>query len=146
MVAPRRNASHAIKSALQKPAVKKTATQAMEETLKKARNGHTGEKYVLRLYITGMTRKSQEALRNIKKICKEYLDDNFVLEVIDIYQQPALAKGDQIVAVPTLVKKLPVPLRKLIGDLSQEERILLGLDLKPRQLPMNLNTKETGNG
>jgi circadian clock protein KaiB len=91
------------------------------------------EKYVLRLYITGMTPRSQEALRNVKKVCKEYLGNNYELEVIDIYQQPTLAKGDQIIAVPTLVKKLPPPLRKLIGDLSQEEKILLGLDLKPKQ-------------
>ena len=100
----------------------------------------------MKLYITGMTRRSQEALSNIKKIGREYLGNNFELEVIDIYQQPTLAKGDQIVAVPTLVKKLPAPMRKLIGDLSQEERILMGLDLKPKQLPMNLNTKDTGNG
>jgi len=90
------------------------------------------EKYVLKLYITGMTPRSQEALRNIRRVCKEYFGDNYELEVIDIYQQPSLAKGDQIIAVPTLVKKLPAPIRKLIGNLSQEDRILLGLDLKPK--------------
>ncbi len=89
------------------------------------------EKYVLRLYITGMTRRSQEALRNIEKLCRERLGDNYELEVIDIYQQPTLAKGDQIIAVPTLIKKLPLPLRRIIGDLSNEERIVLGLDFRP---------------
>ena len=79
-----------------------------------------------------MTRRSQEAIRNIEKICRERLGNNYQLEVIDIYQQPTLARGDQIVAVPTLVKKLPLPLRKIIGDLSQEDRIVLGLDLKPK--------------
>jgi circadian clock protein KaiB len=93
------------------------------------------EKYVLKLYITGMTARSQQALRNIKNIIKENPDYNFDLEVIDIYQQPTLAKGDQIIAVPTLIKKLPSPLRRLIGDLSQEDRIILGLDLKPKSPP-----------
>ena len=117
---PRKNGSH-----------KTSATEAMEQAL--ARQGK--EKYVLKLYITGMTRRSQEALRNIEKICREHLGDNYELEVIDIYQQPTLAKGDQIIAVPTLVKKLPLPLRRLIGDLSKEDRILLGLDLKPKGSP-----------
>ena len=103
-----------------------SATEAMEQALAREGKG----KYVLKLYITGMTHRSQEALRNIKKICEDHLGNNYDLEVIDIYQQPILAKGDQIIAVPTLVKKLPAPLRRLIGDLSQEDRILVGLDLK----------------
>ncbi|MBI2830628.1 MAG: thiol-disulfide isomerase [Chloroflexi bacterium] len=110
---------------------KVSATEAMEQAL--ARQGK--EKYVLKLYITGMTARSQQALRNIEKIIKENPDNNFDLEVIDIYQQPTLAKGDQIIAVPTLIKKLPAPLRRLIGDLSQEDRIILGLDLKPKSSP-----------
>ena len=105
-----------------------SAIEAMEQALAR----QAKEKYVLKLYITGMTRRSQEALRNLEKVCKEYLGDNYELEVIDIYQQPTLAKGDQIIAVPTLIKKLPSPLRRLIGDLSQEDRIILGLDLKPK--------------
>ncbi len=105
-----------------------SATEAMEEALARQKQ----EKYVLRLYITGMTRRSQEALRNIEKVCRERFGDNFELEVIDIYQQPALAKGEQIIAVPTLVKKLPLPLRRLIGDLSKEDRVLMGLDLEPK--------------
>ena len=106
---------------------KLSATESMEQAVAKRDN----EKYVLRLYITGMTPRSQAALRNVKKICSAYME-NCELEVIDIYQQPQLAKGDQIIAVPTLVKKLPLPLRKLIGDLSQEDRILLGLDLRSK--------------
>lgn len=92
-------------------------------------------KYVLKLYITGMTTRSQQALRNLEKVCREYLADNYELEVIDIYQEPTLAMGDQIVAVPTLIKKLPLPLRRMIGDLSEEDRIVLGLDLKPKIAP-----------
>jgi circadian clock protein KaiB len=103
------------------------------------------EKYVLKLYITGMTARSQQALRNIKNIIKENPDYNFDLEVIDIYQQPTLAKGDQIIAVPTLIKKLPSPLRRLIGDLSQEDRIILGLDLKPKSPPPQKGRKELKN-
>jgi circadian clock protein KaiB len=103
-----------------------SATEAMEEALTQKES----EKYILKLYITGMTPRSQQALRNIEKVCREYLANRFELQVIDIYQQPTLAKDDQIIAVPTLVKKLPAPLRKLIGDLSQEDKIILGLDLK----------------
>lgn len=121
-----------------KTEAKKNATQAMEEAVAQTKS----EKYVLKLYITGMTRRSQDAIRNIKKIGQEYLGNNFELEVIDIYQQPKLAKGDQIIAVPTLVKKLPAPLRKLIGNLSQEEQILLGLDIKPKRPALKKNSKD----
>ncbi len=111
-----------------------SATKKFEAALVKMETGGiNGEgKFVLRLYITGMTRRSQEALRNLEKVCREYLGDNYELEVIDIYQQPTLARGDQIVAVPTLIKKLPLPIRRMIGDLSQEDRIILGLDLKAK--------------
>ncbi|HEX7627743.1 MAG TPA: circadian clock KaiB family protein [Candidatus Methanoperedens sp.] len=88
--------------------------------------------YFLRLYITGMTPKSTRAIVNIKKICEEHLKGRYELEVIDIYQQPELAKDAQIIAAPTLIKKLPLPLRKLIGDMSNKERILVGLDLRPK--------------
>ncbi len=112
-----------------KPKVTKpSATESMEQAIAR----QDKEKYVLKLYITGMTPRSQEALRNIKKIMRDNFGDNYELEVIDIYQQPTLAKDDQIIAVPTLIKKLPSPLRRLIGDLSQEDRIILGLDLKPK--------------
>jgi circadian clock protein KaiB len=91
------------------------------------------ERYVLRLYVTGMTAGSARAIENVRTICEEHLHGRYELEVIDIYQQPALARGEQIVAAPTLIKKLPKPLRRLIGDMSSEERVLLGLDLHPRR-------------
>jgi circadian clock protein KaiB len=87
------------------------------------------ERYVLRLYVTGMTARSARAVSNLRAICDEYLDGRYDLEVIDIYQQPVLTKGEQIVAAPTLVKKLPLPMRRIIGDMSNRERVLLGLDL-----------------
>lgn len=88
------------------------------------------EKYVLRLYITGVTPRSTQAIANIRRICQEHLEGRYDLQVIDIYQQPALAKGEQIIAAPTLIKKLPHPLRRVIGDMSDENRVLLGLDLR----------------
>ena len=87
------------------------------------------ERYVLRLYVTGMTSRSSRAVDNLKAICDEYLEGRYDLEVIDIYQQPVLTKGEQIVAAPTLIKKLPLPMRRIIGDMSNRERVLLGLDL-----------------
>jgi len=108
---------------------KDKTTKAFEQALEKPKT----RRYVLRLYVTGMTPKSQSAMSNIQRISREYLDGHYELEVIDIYQQPELAKGEQIVATPTLIKKLPLPLRRLVGDLSQKERVLLGLDLKPKK-------------
>ncbi|MBI5030937.1 MAG: hypothetical protein HZB51_10450 [Chloroflexi bacterium] len=90
------------------------------------------EKYVLRLYVTGTTPGSLRAIEMVKKICEEYLESRYDLQVIDLYQQPALARGEQIIATPTLVKKLPTPLRKMIGDLSSQERVLVGLDLRQK--------------
>ena len=90
-------------------------------------------KCVLRLYVTGTTPRSVKAIRNIRRICDEHLKGAYDLEVIDIYQQPVLAKEEQIIAVPTLLKKLPLPLRKFIGDMSDTEKILLGLDLRPKK-------------
>ncbi len=90
-------------------------------------------KYVLRLYVTGTTPKSVSAIRNIRKICDEHLKGAYDLEVIDIYQQPVLAKGEQIIAAPTLLKKLPLPLRRFIGDMSNTEQILLGLDFRAKK-------------
>ncbi len=103
-----------------------------EEFERSLQGGGENEKYVLRLYVTGMTPKSTSAIQNIRKICEENLKGRYELEVIDIYQQPVLARDEQIIAAPTLVKKLPLPLRKLIGDMSNMERILLGLDLRPK--------------
>jgi circadian clock protein KaiB len=90
------------------------------------------KEYVLRLYVAGTTSKSMRAVANIKEICESSLKNRYDLEVIDIYQQPVLMNGEQIIAAPTLVKKLPLPLRKFIGDMSDTERILVGLDLRPR--------------
>lgn len=89
-----------------------------------------GDRYVLCLYVTGMTPRSTEAIRNIKRVCDEYLYDRYDLQVIDIYQQPCRAGEDDVVATPTLIKKLPVPVRRLIGDMSNHERVLMGLDLR----------------
>ena len=88
------------------------------------------KEYILRLYVAGTTSRSIRAVANIKEICENSLKNRYDLEVIDIYQQPVLIKGEQIIAAPTLVKKLPPPLRKFIGDMSDTERILVGLDLK----------------
>ncbi len=108
---------------------KATVTEAYETSLA----APTKKKhYVLRLYVTGMTQRSTEAFAMIKNICEEYLDGRYDLEVVDIYQNPHLAKDEQIIAVPTLVKKLPVPLRRVIGSLSDKDRVLLGLDLRRR--------------
>jgi circadian clock protein KaiB len=84
----------------------------------------------LRLYVAGTTERSVIAFSNLKKICEEHLHDKYNIEVIDLLKQPQLARGDQIVAVPTLVKKLPEPVRKIIGDLSDTERVLVGLDIR----------------
>jgi KaiB domain. len=87
------------------------------------------DRWVLRLYVTGSTPQSVRAIANIKKICEEHLKGRYDLEVIDLYQKPNLAKGEQIIAVPTLLRKLPLPLRRIIGDMSNIERVLIGLDL-----------------
>ncbi|HEV2392128.1 MAG TPA: circadian clock KaiB family protein [Verrucomicrobiae bacterium] len=87
-------------------------------------------KYVLRLYVTGATPRSTRAILNIKNICEEHLAGRYNLEVIDIYQQPVLAKGDQIVAAPTLIRLLPLPLRRFIGDMSRTKKILVGLNVR----------------
>jgi circadian clock protein KaiB len=104
-----------------------SATTAFE----KAANAATTARYVLRLYIAGMTSRSSRAVENVRAICEELLHGRYDLEVVDIYQQPSLAKGEQILAAPTLIKKLPAPLRRVIGDMSNRERVLLGLDLRP---------------
>jgi circadian clock protein KaiB len=90
------------------------------------------EQYELRLYIAGKTQKSVTALTNLKKYCEEHLEGQYVIEVIDLLVNPQLAEGDQIFAVPTLVKKVPEPVRKIIGDLSNEEKVLVGLNIRPK--------------
>ena len=91
--------------------------------------------YELILYVAGNTPKSVLALKNLQKYCEEYLKDEYRIEVIDLLVNPQLAEGDQILAVPTLVRKVPVPIRKIIGDLSNEERVLVGLNIRPLKKP-----------
>ncbi|MGB9940315.1 circadian clock protein KaiB [Methanosarcina sp.] len=89
--------------------------------------------YILRLYVAGQTKKSLAAFANLKKICEEHLGGRYRIEIIDLVENPQLAKGDQILAVPTLVRRLPPPIKKIIGDLSNTERVLVGLDLLPER-------------
>ncbi len=105
------------------------SASAMEEALGKRGR----EMYTLRLYVAGMTPASTAAILNIKKICEENLRGRYELAVVDIYQQPVLARDEQILAAPTLIKKLPLPIRRFIGDMSSKERILVGLDLRPKE-------------
>lgn len=99
-----------------------------EKTLK---TGNANEIWNLRLYVAGQTQKSITAFANLKKICEEHLAGKYRIEVIDLLINPQLAKGDQIIAIPTLVRKLPEPIKKIIGDLANTERVLVGLDIKP---------------
>jgi circadian clock protein KaiB len=101
--------------------------------------------YLLRLYVAGMTPRSRQAVTNIKRICEEHLKGRYDLQVIDLYQQPKLAEREQIVAAPTLIKQLPLPLRKFIGDLSDTEKVLVGLDLRPKEeIQRERSTGESG--
>ncbi|HVO65694.1 MAG TPA: circadian clock protein KaiB [Syntrophales bacterium] len=107
----------------------------MNETANKE---NSSEVYDLRLYVAGQTPKSMEAFENLKKIAEEHLKGRYKIEIIDLMKNPQLARGDQIIATPTLVRKLPKPIRKIIGDLSNKERVLVGLDIRAR--------KEVGGG
>ncbi len=100
-----------------------TMTEALEA-------GH----WELRLYVAGQTPNSLKAFANLKRICEEHLTGQYTIEVIDLLENPRLAAGDQIVAIPTLVRKLPAPIRKIVGNLADTERVLVGLDLRPRPL------------
>jgi circadian clock protein KaiB len=90
-----------------------------------------GERWLLRLYVAGATTRSQAAIANLKELCEARIPGRYEIEVVDLLENPKLARGDQIVAVPTLVRKLPPPVKKIIGDLSSSERVLVGLDLQP---------------
>ena len=109
----------------------RNATEAFEEALKEKTLRRA--KYILRLYVTGSSGRSLQAVYNLKKLCEEHLPDDYDLEVIDIYKNPAAAREEQIVAAPTLVKSLPHPIRKFVGDLSNTQKILVGLDIYKRQ-------------
>jgi circadian clock protein KaiB len=100
--------------------------------VKRARPARAAEtEYLLRLYVAGHTAKSSLALANLRKICEEHLAGRYRLEVVDLFENPALARGDQILALPALVRQLPPPVKKIIGDFSNAERVLVGLDLRP---------------
>ena len=103
--------------------------EAFEKAAKDAKKGN----YALRLFVTGTTPRSMRAISNIKEICEEHLKSRYELEIIDLYQYPGLAKGEQIIAVPSLIKKLPLPIRRLVGELSDREKVLFGLDIKQKQ-------------
>ncbi|MBZ5532908.1 MAG: circadian clock KaiB family protein [Acidobacteriia bacterium] len=113
--------------------MRRPSTTAFAAKLERAGSQAFHPKYVLRLYVSGSTAKSARAVENIKRICEERLPNRYELEVIDIYQQPQLARGEQIVVAPTLIKRLPPPLRRLIGDMSDQEQVLMGLALKKRE-------------
>lgn len=108
---------------------KKSVRTALEALLAASRDAKQ-QQYTLRLYVAGLTPRSQEAIRNVTLICEECLAGRYDLEVIDVYQHPALARGEQIIATPTLIKKNPLPLRKIIGNMSDKAKLLSGLGLR----------------
>lgn len=108
-------------------------TKARARKTTAAAKAETEAKYVLRLYVTGTTGKSVRAIQNVRRICEEHLHGQYELEVVDIYKNLPLARGDQIIAAPTLIKRLPEPLRQLIGDMSDEQKVLVGLDIRARR-------------
>ena len=109
------------------PIMRKTPARKRPEASRREKG-----KYLLRLYVTGTTGRSMRAIQNVRRICEEHLQGLYDLEVVDIYKNLPLARGDQIIAAPTLIKRLPAPLRRLIGDMSDEQRVLVGLDIRPR--------------
>jgi circadian clock protein KaiB len=108
--------------------MKRSVRKKANQTAK--RKSSQRKMYSLRLYVTGQTPRSAASIRNLRDVCDEYLEGRFELQVIDLYQRPELAREAQVVAAPTLIKRLPLPLRRLVGDLSDKREVLLGLDLK----------------
>ncbi len=113
-----------------RPGARGATTAALDRLSREASADH---RYVLRLYVTGMTPRSITAVANIRSLCEERLQGRYDLEVVDIYQNPGAGRDEQLVAAPTLIKRLPLPLRRLVGDLSDRERVLVGLDLVPKE-------------
>jgi circadian clock protein KaiB len=111
----------------------RASTKTTKTTTTTTRPRRTKKGYELRLYVAGQTPRSIAAFANLKKICEEHLPGQYVIEVIDLLKEPQLASGDQIIAIPTLVRKLPEPIRKIIGDLSNTERVLVGLNLREQK-------------
>jgi circadian clock protein KaiB len=110
----------------------KKSVSSIQRMLEKKAKETSAQQYILRLYVAGMSTQSQRAIENITRICEENLKGRYDLQIIDLYQQPSLAAGEQIIAAPTLIKKLPIPLRRFIGNMADREKILVGLDLRPR--------------
>ncbi|MDG5813702.1 circadian clock KaiB family protein [Chitinispirillales bacterium ANBcel5] len=106
---------------------KKSTTEEFEEAIKK---GDHHSKFVLRLFVTGITPRSLEAIDQVRKLCEEHLHGRYELEIIDLYKQPNAARSDQVFAAPMLIKKLPLPVRKIVGDMTKEEKLLAGLDIE----------------
>lgn len=124
------------KAPRKKAAVKtKRATSTAAEFEALIKRTVAGQRYVLKLYVTGTTARSSQAISNIRALCDEHLSGRYDLEVVDIYQQPAAASGAQIIAAPTLVKSSPSPAKRLVGDLSNRSRVMIGLDLKEHDAP-----------
>jgi circadian clock protein KaiB len=122
------------KAPISRNRVKKEAPAMTKTNILKKNRGKSEEgvkTWELRLYVAGQTPKSMAAFSNLKQLCEERLEGQYRIEVIDLLENPALAKGDQILAIPTLVRKLPEPIKKIIGDLSNKERVLVGLNLIP---------------
>ena len=114
--------------AIRKAKARRTTAQARQ----RAGSGHPEERWELRLYVAGQTPRCVEAFSHLRELCEQHLEGRYSIEVIDLLKNPTLAAGDQIIAIPTLVRKLPRPMKKIIGDLSNTERVLVGLNLKPR--------------
>lgn len=113
--------------------MRKTKNSSTTESFEHAVARRDKKRYVLKLYVTGMTAHSSRAIVNLRAICEEHLQGRYDLEVIDVYQHPILMQGEQIIATPTLIKRLPEPLRRLVGDMSDTEQVLLGLDLRTKR-------------
>ncbi len=107
------------------------------KALERAARKQAEAKYVLRLYVAGVALKSSTAIRSVKDICEQYLKGRYELEIVDIYQQPGAVGKEQVIVAPTLIKKLPLPLRRLIGDMANKEKVLIGLDLRIKDEPSN---------
>jgi circadian clock protein KaiB len=112
--------------------MKRAIGQNLDKVSKGIAGSQNGEKYLLRLYVSGMTVRSRRSILSINAICNEHLHGRYDLEVVDIHQKPSLAKDEQIIAAPTLIKLLPLPLRRVVGDLSDRDGVLFGLDIKRR--------------
>ncbi len=113
--------------------MKREKIQDQRQEFEAALKNIEAQNYLLKLYVTGVTPKSVDAIKNIKRICETHLKGRYQLEVVDVYQRPNLAKGEQIIAAPTLIKHLPLPLRRIIGSMANEERVLFSLDLRPAE-------------